>query len=216
MRIIAPSILSADFGRLAEEIGAVEKAGADWIHIDVMDGHFVPNLTIGPLVVNSLRPVTKLPFDCHLMVEAPERFVEAFASAGADIITVHAEATIHLHRLISQIKGLGKKAGVSLNPATPLVAVETILPEIDLLLIMAVNPGFGGQTFIPLMAEKIAAARRLIDSRAPYVLLEVDGGITVENINAIAASGAQVFVAGATVFKSLNYLKTIQALKATR
>jgi len=216
MRIIAPSILSADFGRLAEEIGAVEKAGADWIHIDVMDGHFVPNLTIGPLVVNSLRPVTKLPFDCHLMVEAPERFVEAFASAGADIITVHAEATIHLHRLISQIKGLGKKAGVSLNPATPLVAVETILPEIDLLLIMAVNPGFGGQTFIPLMAEKIAAARRLIDSRAPHVLLEVDGGITVENINAIAASGAQVFVAGATVFKSLNYLKTIQALKATR
>lgn len=213
MRIIAPSILSADFGRLAEEIRAVEAAGADWIHIDVMDGHFVPNLTIGPLVVRSIRSCTHLPFDCHLMIEKPERFVAEFAKAGADIITVHVEASPHLHRTISQIKNLGKKAGVSLNPATPLSLVETILPEIDLLLVMTVNPGFGGQAFISSMLDKIASARRLIEGRAPHVLLEVDGGITVENAGTVAARGAQVLVAGATVFRSDDYKSTIEALK---
>jgi len=214
MSLIAPSILSADFGHLAAEIRAVEEAGADWIHLDIMDGHFVPNLTIGPLVVSAIRPCTKLPFDCHLMIESPEKFVAEFARAGADIITVHVEATPHLHRIISQVKGLGKKVGVSLNPATPLSLVETVLTEIDLLLVMTVNPGFGGQPFILSMLEKIASARRLIDEKAPHVLLEVDGGITVENVGTVVAHGARVIVAGATVFKSDDYRRTIAALKS--
>jgi ribulose-phosphate 3-epimerase len=270
MIIIAPSILSADGGRLADEIAAVENAGADWIHIDVMDGHFVPNITIGPAIISSLRKTTKLPFDVHLMIKNPENYIEAFAAAGADIITVHVEAANHLHRTIDLIKKSGKKAGVSLNPATPLTQVEEIIPDIDLLLIMTVNPGFGGQQFIKTTLPKIAKARKLIDALAnntnsqskayrdgeeeatPHTrgrhpaystilreaddpsmrgagsankgrrmntnwykpLLEVDGGVTLKNIKSIAQAGAQVMVAGSSVFSSKDYKKTISELKA--
>ncbi len=171
MKKIAPSILSADFGRLAEEISAVEKAGADWIHVDVMDGRFVPNITIGPSVVSSLRKVTKLPFDVHLMIENPERWVETFAKAGSDVITVHVETCSHLHRIVTQIREAGARAGVSLNPATPLVQIEPILPDIDLLLVMSVNPGFGGQSFIGSVLPKIRRASELRKSVAPLSAL---------------------------------------------
>ena len=215
MKIIAPSILSADFSALGEEIAAVEAAGADWIHIDVMDGHFVPNITMGPGVVKSLRKMTVLPFDVHLMVENPEQYIQPFAEAGSDRITVHMEALIHLHRTVSQIKELGLKAGVSLNPATPLSFVESILTDIDLLLIMTVNPGFGGQQFIKTMLSKIRQARELIDRFAPAVLLEVDGGVTLTNMPAILKAGADVFVAGASIFGSGNYRDTIGKMKAS-
>jgi len=214
MKMIAPSLLSADFGRLGEEIAAVEAAGADWIHVDVMDGHFVPNLTIGPPVVSSLRKTTRLPFDVHLMIEHPERFIEAFAQAGADWITVHVEASVHLHRTVAMIREKGLKAGVSLNPATPLVQVKPILPDIDLLLVMTVNPGFGGQKFIEGMLPKIAQAKRMIAEIAPEVLLEVDGGVNLKNIRPIADAGADVLVAGVAVFGSANYGETIGAMKA--
>jgi ribulose-phosphate 3-epimerase len=210
---IAPSILSADFGRLGEEIRAVEAAGADLIHIDVMDGHFVPNLTIGPAVVASLRKVTKIPFDVHLMIESPERYLDAFAEAGSDIITVHVEASTHLHRIITSIKDKGKKTGVSLNPATPLSAVEQILPEVDLLLVMTVNPGFGGQKFIEGMIGKIRRARDLVRALNPAVMLEVDGGITLENIRSVREAGTDIVVAGASVFGSGNYAKTIGGMR---
>jgi ribulose-phosphate 3-epimerase len=215
MKIIAPSILSADFSALGEEIAAVEAAGADWIHIDVMDGHFVPNITIGPGVVKSLRKMTVLPFDVHLMIESPEQYIQPFAEAGSDRITVHMEALIHLHRTVSQIKELGLKAGVSLNPATPLSFVESILTDIDLLLIMTVNPGFGGQQFIKTMLPKIRQARELIDRLAPAVLLEVDGGVTLTNLPAILKAGADVLVAGASIFGSGNYRDTIGKMKAS-
>jgi len=215
MKIIAPSILSADFSVLGEEIAAVEAAGADWIHIDVMDGHFVPNITMGPSVVKSLRKMTVLPFDVHLMVENPEQYIQPFAEAGSDRITVHMEALIHLHRTVSQIKELGLKAGVSLNPATPLSFVESILTDIDLLLIMTVNPGFGGQQFIKTMLSKIRQARELIDRFAPAVLLEVDGGVTLTNMPAILKAGADVLVAGASIFGSGNYRDTIGKMKAS-
>ncbi|MCX5839878.1 MAG: ribulose-phosphate 3-epimerase [Deltaproteobacteria bacterium] len=215
MKIIAPSILSADFSALGEEIAAVEAAGADWIHIDVMDGHFVPNSTIGPGVVKSLRKMSVLPFDVHLMIENPEQYIQPFAEAGSDRITVHMEALIHLHRTVSQIKELGLKAGVSLNPATPLSFVESILTDIDLLLIMTVNPGFGGQQFIKTMLPKIRQARELIDRFAPAVLLEVDGGVTLTNMPAILKAGADVFVAGASIFGSGNYRDTIGKMKAS-
>ena len=215
MKIIAPSILSADFSALGKEIAAVEAAGADWIHIDVMDGHFVPNITMGPGVVKSLRKMTVLPFDVHLMVENPEQYIQPFAEAGSDRITVHMEALIHLHRTVSQIKELGLKAGVSLNPATPLSFVESILTDIDLLLIMTVNPGFGGQQFIKTMLSKIRQARELIDRFAPAVLLEVDGGVTLTNLPAILKAGADVFVAGASIFGSGNYRDTIGKMKAS-
>jgi ribulose-phosphate 3-epimerase len=215
MKLIAPSILSADFSALGEEIAAVEAAGADWIHIDVMDGHFVPNITIGPGVVKSLRKMTVLPFDVHLMIENPEQYIQPFAEAGSDRITVHMEALIHLHRTVSQIKELGLKAGVSLNPATPLSFVESILTDIDLLLIMTVNPGFGGQQFIKTMLSKIRQARELIDRLAPAVLLEVDGGVTLTNMPAILKAGADVFVAGASIFGSGNYRDTIGKMKAS-
>lgn len=214
MKIIAPSILSADFSVLGEEIAAVEAAGADWIHIDVMDGHFVPNITMGPSVVKSLRKMTVLPFDVHLMVENPEQYIQPFAEAGSDRITVHMEALIHLHQTVSQIKELGLKAGVSLNPATPLSFVESILTDIDLLLIMTVNPGFGGQQFIKTMLSKIRQARELIDRFAPAVLLEVDGGVTLTNLPVILKAGADVFVAGASIFGSGNYRDTIGKMKA--
>jgi ribulose-phosphate 3-epimerase len=211
---IAPSILSADFSRLGEEIKAVEKAGADLIHVDVMDGHYVPNITIGPGVVSSLRKTTGLPFDVHLMIEDPDRYIDAFVDAGSNIITVHAEAVIHLHRTVHYIKGKGVKVGVSLNPSTPLACVEEILPDIDLLLIMTVNPGFGGQKFISGMLPKIRKARELAQTRGLKMAIEVDGGVTAENIATLAEAGADIFVAGAAIFGSASYSDTINRMKA--
>jgi len=210
---IAPSILSADFARLGEEVQAVTRAGADYIHVDVMDGHFVPNLTIGPLVVEALRKVTDLPLDVHLMIEAPDRYIADFASAGADLITVHQEAVPHLHRTVQLIKSLGKRAGVSINPATPASTLDVILDELDLVLVMTVNPGFGGQGFIASGLAKIAALRREIDRRGLTVELEVDGGVKIANIGRIAAAGADVFVAGSAVFGSADYAATISELR---
>lgn len=210
---IAPSILSADFSRLGEEIKAVEKAGADLIHVDVMDGHYVPNITIGPGVVSSLRKTTSLPFDVHLMIEEPDRYIDAFVDAGSNIITVHAEAVIHLHRTVQIIRGKGVKAGVSLNPSTPLSCVEEILPDIDLLLIMTVNPGFGGQKFISGMLPKIRKARELAQTRGLKMAIEVDGGVTAENIGTLAEAGADIFVAGAAIFGSPSYSDTINRMK---
>lgn len=214
MKRIAPSILSADFSRLGEEIRDVELAGADWIHIDVMDGHFVPNISIGPAVVASLRKITKLPFDVHLMINHPERYIEAFASAGSDLITVHAEAASHLHRTIGSIRERNIKAGVSINPATPLSHIEPILPDIDMLLIMTVNPGFSGQKFITSGLAKIKQARDLISRNSFPALIEVDGGVTLDNIGSIANAGADIFVAGSSVFGSGDYGKTIASMKA--
>ena len=210
---IAPSILSADFARLGEEVQAIAQAGADYIHVDVMDGHFVPNLTIGPLVVEALRKVTNLPLDVHLMIEAPDRYIADFASAGADLITVHQEAVPHLHRTVQLIKSLGKRAGVSINPATPASTLDVILDELDLVLVMTVNPGFGGQGFIASGLAKIAALRREIDRRGLTVELEVDGGVKIANIGRIAAAGADVFVAGSAVFSSADYAATIGELR---
>lgn len=210
---IAPSILSADFARLGEEIAAIEAAGADYVHVDVMDGHFVPNLTIGPPVVAALRKVTKLPLDVHLMIDNPDAYIPEFARAGADIITVHQEASTHLHRAVQLIKSLGKKAGVSINPATPVSTLEVILDELDLVLVMSVNPGFGGQSFIPSALNKISSLRREIERRALATELEVDGGVKTDNIAEIAAAGADVFVAGSAVFGSSDYAATIAALK---
>jgi ribulose-phosphate 3-epimerase len=214
MKKIAPSLLSADFSRLAEEIAAVEKAGADLIHIDVMDGHFVPNITIGSGVIAALRRTTRLPFDVHLMIENADRYLESFVQAGSDIITVHVEATHHLHRTVTRIRELGVKAGVSLNPATPLGQVEEILAMVDQLLIMTVNPGFGGQKFIVGVLPKIRRAKELINATAPAVLIEVDGGVTLDNIAAISAAGADILVAGAAVFGHGNYAQTIGKMKA--
>lgn len=213
MKMIAPSILSADGSKLGAEIAAVEAAGADMIHIDVMDGHFVPNLTLGPGLIASLRKTTRLPFDVHLMIENPERYIKAFAKAGCDRITVHVEATVHLHRTIAMIREHGVRPGVSLNPATPLILVEPILHDIDLLLIMTVNPGFGGQKFIGGMLPKIALAKKMINAVAPEVLLEVDGGVTLKNIRSIADAGADILVAGASIFESSNYAETIRAMQ---
>jgi ribulose-phosphate 3-epimerase len=214
MKKIAPSILSADGSRLGQEIADVEAAGADWIHIDVMDGHFVPNLTIGPGLVASIRKATKLPFDVHLMIENPEKFIDAFAESGADRITVHVEASVHLHRTVAMIREKGLKAGISLNPATPLVQIEPILPDIDLLLVMTVNPGFGGQKFIGGSLSRIRQAKEAIRAMAPGVLLEVDGGVTLKNIRSIADAGADVLVAGSAIFGSGDYPATIGAMKS--
>ena len=199
---LAPSILSADFGRLGEQVAEASRAGADYIHVDVMDGHFVPNLTIGAPVVGAIRPWTKLPLDVHLMIEAPERQIKHFADAGADIITVHIETCAHIHRVVQIIKGLGVKAGVSLNPATPLDMLDEILPELDLVLLMTVNPGFGGQTFIKGMPDKIARLRSELDRRGLKAELEVDGGINSETAPSAVKAGARVLVAGAAVFNS--------------
>ncbi len=212
---IAPSILSADFARLGDEIKAIDRAGADYVHIDVMDGHFVPNITIGPLIVEAVRPVTELPLDVHLMIENPSRYIPDFAKAGADLIVVHAEAEKHLHRTVQLIKSLGKKAGVSLNPATPLCTLDMILPDLDLVLLMTVNPGFGGQSFIDSCLPKIAQLRRRIDELGLAIELEVDGGVKTDNIGSIAAAGADVFVAGSAVFNSADYAATIHSLRTS-
>ena len=212
---IAPSILSADFARLGDEIKAIDRAGADYVHIDVMDGHFVPNITIGPLIVEAVRPVTELPLDVHLMIENPSRYIPDFAKAGADLIVVHAEVEKHLHRTVQLIKSLGKKAGVSLNPATPLCTLDMILPDLDLVLLMTVNPGFGGQSFIDSCLPKIAQLRRRIDELGLAVELEVDGGVKTDNIGSIAAAGADVFVAGSAVFNSADYAATIHSLRTS-
>jgi len=212
---IAASILSADFGRLGEQVRDAETAGADWIHVDVMDGHFVPNMTIGPLVVQALRPITALPLDAHLMIEKPERLIPAFAEAGVDSVTVHVETCPHLHRTICQIKELGIKAGVTLNPATPLVAVEEILPEVDLVLVLSVNPGFGGQSYIPNSTARIARLRNMLDERGlTAVELEVDGGIKPHNAAEIAAAGATVLVVGSAIFdRQASVAANIAALR---
>jgi ribulose-phosphate 3-epimerase len=214
MKKIAPSILSADFSRLGEEIRSVEAAGADYIHVDVMDGHFVPNITIGPLIVEAVRKITRLPLDVHLMIENPDRYIPDFAAAGADIIVVHAEASIHLHRSIQLIKSLGKRAGVSLNPATPLNYLEYVLADLDLVLLMTVNPGFGGQSFIEEAIPKIKALRAMLDKRGLEAELEVDGGVKIDNIARISHAGADVFVAGSAVFGSSDYAATVRTLKA--
>jgi ribulose-phosphate 3-epimerase len=210
---ISPSILSADFSRLGEDVQAVDRAGADYIHIDVMDGHFVPNITIGPLVVDALRKVTDKPLDVHLMIENPDLYIPAFAKAGAGIITVHQEAVPHLHRTVQLIKSLGKKAGVSLNPATPVETLDVILDELDLVLIMSVNPGFGGQSFIPSALDKIRALRQRITERGLSTELEVDGGVKIDNIREVVAAGADVLVAGSAVFNTEDYAATITALR---
>jgi len=214
MKKIAPSILSADFCRLGDEVRAVEAAGADYIHVDVMDGHFVPNITIGPLVIDAVRKITSLPLDVHLMIENPDRYIPDFAAAGADIIVVHAEASVHLHRSIQLIKSLGKRAGVSLNPATPLNLLEYVLADLDMVVLMTVNPGFGGQSFIGDCLPKIQSLRAMLDKRGLEAELEVDGGVKVDNIARIAHAGADVFVAGSAVFGSSDYAATIKALKA--
>jgi len=213
---LAPSILSADFARLGEQVAEVARAGADYIHVDVMDGHFVPNITIGAPVVASIRPLTSLPLDVHLMIEHPERYLSDFANAGADIITVHVEACPHLHRTIQLIKELGVKAGVSLNPATPLSSIEEIIPHVDLVLIMSVNPGFGGQSFIPATLPKIENMRKILDDRKLSAELEVDGGINADNALDIVKAGADVLVAGNSVFKSREGIsRALQRLRET-
>ncbi|QPJ65793.1 MAG: ribulose-phosphate 3-epimerase [Candidatus Nitrohelix vancouverensis] len=212
---IAPSILSADFARLGDEIKAVEDAGADWIHVDVMDGHFVPNITIGPPVVESLRKVTQLPLDVHLMIENADAYIKDFASAGADILTVHVEACPHLHRTIQHIKEQGVRAGVVLNPATSLSNLEEVLHDVDMVLLMSVNPGFGGQSYIPSMTDKISNMRDIMNQYEHEYDLEVDGGVKPSNVAEVLEAGANVIVAGSAIFNSKNYKKAIKALRGS-
>jgi ribulose-phosphate 3-epimerase len=212
--MIAPSILSADFAHLGADITEVLAAGADVVHIDVMDGHFVPNITIGPLIVKAARAITDAPLDVHLMIENADRYLDDFAQAGADWITVHAETGNHLHRTISRIKDLGKKAGIVLNPATPLESIEWLLEDLDLVMIMSVNPGFGGQKFIPTSLTKIRLLKKMIDARGLKTGIEVDGGIGPDNIGAVVAAGANIFVAGSAIFGQPDYRQVITRMKA--
>jgi len=216
--VIAPSILSADFSRLGEEIQAVDAAGADWIHVDVMDGRFVPNITIGPLIVEAIRPITQKPLDVHLMIVEPEKYVEDFAKAGADIISVHAEhnASPHLHRTLCQIRELGKKAGVVLNPSSPLELIEYVLEVCDLILIMSVNPGFGGQSFIPAVLPKIRKLRQMCDQRGLDPWIEVDGGLKGNNTWQVLEAGANAIVAGSAVFKAKDYAEAIEGIRHSK
>lgn len=211
---IAPSILSADFARLGDEIRDVEKGGADWIHVDVMDGHFVPNITIGPLIVDAIRPVTKLPLDVHLMIEDPDQYIPQFAKSGADWITVHQEACRHLHRSLYLIKEQGVKAGVVLNPATPLATIEHVLTDLDMVLLMTVNPGFGGQKFIHNVVPKIKELRRMLDERGlGHVEIEIDGGVNAETARLCTEAGATVLVAGNAVFNQADRAQAIAAVR---
>ena len=214
MKRIAPSILSADFARLGEEVRAVEAAGADWIHVDVMDGHFVPNITMGPLVVEAVRRVTRLPIDVHLMIEAPDRYIADFAAAGADWISVQVEACVHLNRTIQFIKEKGVRAGVVLNPATPLSALDWVIETVDYILMMSVNPGFGGQAFIPNTLERLRRLGEMLTQRGVSPLVEVDGGVNRKTIADVARAGADVFVAGSAIFNSSDYVAAIAELRS--
>jgi ribulose-phosphate 3-epimerase len=212
-KYIAPSILSADFSKLGDEIKSVEAAGADWIHVDVMDGHFVPNITIGPLVVEAVRRVTSLPVDVHLMIENPDRYIKDFAKAGADLISVQVEACVHLNRTVHMIKELDRRAGVVLNPSTPLSSLEWIMEDVDLIMIMSVNPGFGGQKFISNSLDRVRTLRQMIRDRGLATLIEIDGGVNEKTIKNISDAGVDVFVAGSAIFKSPDYKKTIDRFR---
>ena len=213
--VIAPSILSADFARLGEDVREVEAGGAGLIHVDVMDGHFVPNITIGPLVAAALKPVTDLPLDCHLMIEEPDRYIDEFAKAGAEMISVHVEAATHLHRTLARIRELGVKAGAVLNPATPLSALDEVLGDLDFVLLMSVNPGFGGQKLIPSVLDKARRLRRRLDDEAPQVRIEIDGGVTADNIGEVAACGIDMIVSGSAIFGSGDIRGTTEAMVRT-
>jgi ribulose-phosphate 3-epimerase len=214
--LISPSILSADFTRLGEEILAAQDAGADWIHIDVMDGHFVPNITIGPMIVAAVKKVASLPLDVHLMISEPDRYLEDFHAAGADILTVHPECIYHLHRTLTRIRELGMRAGVALNPSTGPSAVEYVMAELDLVMVMTVNPGFGGQSFIPTMLPKIIALKQMIERSGHSILIEVDGGVSPATAPELADSGVDVFVAGSAIFGHPPYAQVIKKLKSSR
>jgi len=211
---IAPSLLSADFSQIAAQIALVDGAGADYLHLDVMDGRFVPNISWGPKIIGDLRPLSRLPFDAHLMIQEPERYVADFRKAGAEIITVHVEACVHLQRVVAQVRSLGAKAGVSINPATPVAALNDIIGDVDLVLVMSVNPGFGGQSFLPNTLKKLREARALIDARNSACELEVDGGVGRENIAAVVAAGARVIVMGSSIFGASDPAGELRALRA--